>query len=60
VKLLHRLALQARHGEGPALGAVGVRYHVHAVQPLRDNLVAVVIGGGLGLVEIKPVERMPL
>ena len=28
---LHRLALQARHGEGTALGAVGVRYHVHAV-----------------------------
>ena len=26
-----RLAFQTRHGEGPALGAVGVGNHVHAV-----------------------------
>ena len=57
---LDRLAFQTRHGEGPALGAVGVCYHVHAIQPLGNDFIAVVIGGGLGLIEVETGRKNSL
>ncbi|MNS85168.1 hypothetical protein D3C72_1190250 [compost metagenome] len=50
---LDRFAFQTWHRESPALRAVGIGDDVHAVQALRHDLIAVVIGRGLGLIEVK-------